>query len=148
MFLHVGIIHLLLNMVAQVTAGAQLEKEMGGLPLRSSKMALALMFRAAGTLAFLLVYFAGGIFGNVLGGSFSRTGIPSVGASGCLFAVNACFLIDLCLHWKYEDRPKLKVNALLERVPISDELRMSCLGLVSGNRVCYRYRHRIYVSVT
>jgi membrane associated rhomboid family serine protease len=28
-FLHVGIIHLLLNMVAQVTAAAQVEREMG-----------------------------------------------------------------------------------------------------------------------
>lgn len=28
-FLHVGIIHLLLNMLAQITAGAQVEREMG-----------------------------------------------------------------------------------------------------------------------
>ncbi|WWD21085.1 hypothetical protein CI109_105566 [Kwoniella shandongensis] len=92
-FLHVGIIHLLLNMVAQVTAAAQVEREMGTVP-------------------FLLVYMAGGIYGFVLGGNFSRTGIPSAGASGALFATNACVLVDLVLHWKYEERPKLKAFLL------------------------------------
>ena len=51
-------------------------------------------------------------------------GIPSVGASGALVAVvcpyllileradrkNACVAVDLMLHWKYEERPKLKVS--------------------------------------
>jgi membrane associated rhomboid family serine protease len=31
-FLHVGAIHLILNMLAQLTAGAQIEREMGELP--------------------------------------------------------------------------------------------------------------------
>jgi len=52
-FLHVGIIHLGLNMIAQITAGAQVEREMGTIP-------------------FLLVYFAGGIYGFILGGVISR----------------------------------------------------------------------------
>ncbi|WWC73184.1 uncharacterized protein I206_107150 [Kwoniella pini CBS 10737] len=92
-FLHVGIVHLLLNMIAQITAAAQVEREMGTIP-------------------FLIVYMAGGIYGFVLGGNFSRTGIPSVGASGALFATNACVLVDLILHWKYEERPKLKAFLL------------------------------------
>ncbi|WWC97876.1 hypothetical protein V866_004763 [Kwoniella sp. B9012] len=92
-FLHVGIVHLLLNMLAQIIAGAQVEREMGTIP-------------------FLIVYMAGGIYGFVLGGNFSRTGIPSVGASGALFATNACVLVDLVLHWKYEERPKLKAFLL------------------------------------
>lgn len=101
-FLHVGVIHLLLNMLAQVTAAAQVEREMGTIP-------------------FLIVYMAGGIYGFLLGGNFSRSGIPSVGASGALFATvgvardvtdckNACVLVDLLMHWKYEERPKLKVG--------------------------------------
>lgn len=65
--MHVGLIHLALNMIAQVLAAAQVEREMGTIP-------------------FLIVYFAGGIYGFVLGGNFSRSGIPSVGASGALFA--------------------------------------------------------------
>jgi membrane associated rhomboid family serine protease len=63
-------------MIAQVTAGAQVEREMGTVP-------------------FLLVYFAGGIYGFVLGGNFSRTGIPSVGASGALFATVGTYSIGL-----------------------------------------------------
>jgi len=47
----------------------------------------------SGSIPFLIVYFAGGLFGNVLGGNFSRVGIPSVGASGALVAV-VCF--DSC----------------------------------------------------
>ncbi len=54
-------------MVAQLLAASQVEREMGTIP-------------------FLMVYMAGGIYGFVLGGNFSRTGIPSVGASGALFA--------------------------------------------------------------
>ncbi|WVQ81172.1 hypothetical protein IAT38_003294 [Cryptococcus sp. DSM 104549] len=92
-FLHVGIIHLALNMFAQVTAAAQVEREMGTIP-------------------FLIVYMVGGIYGFVLGGNFSRTGVPSAGASGALFATNACVLVDLVLHWKYEERPKLKAFLL------------------------------------
>ena len=37
-FLHVGIIHFLLNMVAQVFAGSQVEKEMGKSPLSRWKL--------------------------------------------------------------------------------------------------------------
>lgn len=66
-FLHVGIIHLIVNMLVQITASAQVEREMGTVP-------------------FLIVYMLGGIYGFVLGGNFTRTGIPSVGASGALFA--------------------------------------------------------------
>ncbi|OXG16240.1 rhomboid family membrane protein [Cryptococcus neoformans Tu401-1] len=92
-FLHVGIIHLIVNMLVQITASAQVEREMGTVP-------------------FLIVYMLGGIYGFVLGGNFTRTGIPSVGASGALFATNACVLVDLVLHWKYEERPKLKAFLL------------------------------------
>lgn len=54
-------------MLVQITASAQVEREMGTIP-------------------FLIVYMLGGIYGFVLGGNFTRTGIPSVGASGALFA--------------------------------------------------------------
>ncbi|OXH49895.1 hypothetical protein J004_03928 [Cryptococcus neoformans] len=80
-------------MLVQITASAQVEREMGTVP-------------------FLIVYMLGGIYGFVLGGNFTRTGIPSVGASGALFATNACVVVDLVLHWKYEERPKLKAFLL------------------------------------
>jgi membrane associated rhomboid family serine protease len=47
-FLHAGIIHLLLNMFAQIILSGQVEKEMG-------------------SGGFTILYFAAGIFGNILG---------------------------------------------------------------------------------
>lgn len=66
-------------MVAQITAGAQVEREMGTVP-------------------FLIVYMAGGIYGFVLGGNFGRVGIPSVGASGALFATVSLYLQSGITH--------------------------------------------------
>lgn len=76
-FLHVGVVHLLVNMLGQMIIGTQVEREMGTVP-------------------FLIVYFASGVYGFLLGGNFSRTGIPSAGASGALFgAVSVARLVYL-----------------------------------------------------
>lgn len=45
------------------------------------------MLMIPGTIPYLIVYFAGGIYGFVLGGNFGRVGVPSAGASGALFAI-------------------------------------------------------------
>lgn len=71
-------------MVAQIFAGAQIEKDMGKYSDHAFVTALLILI---GSIPFLIVYFAGGLFGNILGGNFSRTGIPSVGASGALVAI-------------------------------------------------------------
>ncbi|TRM60234.1 rhomboid family-domain-containing protein [Schizophyllum amplum] len=89
-FLHAGIVHLLLNMFAQVTVSAQIEREMG-------------------SGGFFLTYFAAGIFGNILGGNFALVGIPSVGASGAIFGTVAVTWVDLFAHWKYQYRPVRKL---------------------------------------
>ncbi|KAI0788669.1 rhomboid family-domain-containing protein [Abortiporus biennis] len=89
-FLHSGIIHFLLNMLAQCTASAEVEREMG-------------------SVGFLILYFATGIFGNVLGGNFSLVGAPSVGASGAIFGTIAVAWIDLFAHWKLHYRPGRKL---------------------------------------
>ncbi|KAI0307885.1 hypothetical protein B0F90DRAFT_1930886 [Multifurca ochricompacta] len=85
-FLHAGFIHIALNMLAQVTAAAEIEREMG-------------------SGGFFILYFAAGIFGNVLGGNFSLVGVPSVGASGAIFGTLAVTWVDLFAHWKILDRP-------------------------------------------
>ncbi|KAJ8496908.1 hypothetical protein ONZ45_g12260 [Pleurotus djamor] len=85
-FLHAGIIHILLNMLAQLSLSAQIEREMG-------------------SGGFFITYFAAGIFGNVLGGNFSLVGIPSVGASGAIFGTIAVTWVDLFAHWRYHYRP-------------------------------------------
>ncbi|KAK7468811.1 hypothetical protein VKT23_003311 [Stygiomarasmius scandens] len=89
-FLHAGFIHLLLNMFAQLTITAQIEREMG-------------------SGGFFITYFAAGIFGNVLGGNFALVGIPSVGASGAIFGTVAVTWVDLFAHWKYQYRPVRKL---------------------------------------
>jgi len=85
-FLHAGIIHILLNMFAQMTLSAQIEREMG-------------------SGGFIITYFASGIFGNVLGGNFALVGVPSIGASGAIFGTLAVTWVDLFAHWKYQYRP-------------------------------------------
>ncbi|ESK97994.1 rhomboid family protein [Moniliophthora roreri MCA 2997] len=89
-FLHAGFIHILLNLFAQMSITAQIEREMG-------------------SGGFFITYFAAGIFGNVLGGNFSLVGAPSVGASGAIFGTIAVTWVDLFAHWKYQYRPVRKL---------------------------------------
>ncbi|KAF5375122.1 hypothetical protein D9758_000362 [Tetrapyrgos nigripes] len=89
-FLHAGFVHLLLNMLAQLSIAAQIEREMG-------------------SGGFIITYFAAGIFGNVLGGNFALVGVPSVGASGAIFGTVAVTWIDLFAHWRYQYRPVRKL---------------------------------------
>ncbi|KZT44542.1 rhomboid-domain-containing protein, partial [Sistotremastrum suecicum HHB10207 ss-3] len=93
-FIHAGLVHILLNMLAQLTVSAQVEREMG----------------SAG---FLILYFSAGIFGNVLGGNFALVGAPSVGASGAIFGTVAVTWIDLFAHWKYKYRPVRQLVLLI-----------------------------------
>ncbi|KAF9646113.1 rhomboid-domain-containing protein [Thelephora ganbajun] len=92
-FLHAGIIHFLFNMLAQVTAAGQIEREMG----------------SAG---FIITYTAAGIFGNILGGNFALPGVPSVGASGAIFGMFAVEWVDLFAHWRYIYRPARRLAFL------------------------------------
>jgi len=78
-------------MLAQLTAGAEIERDMG-------------------SGGFIVLYFAAGIFGNVLGGNFSLVGIPSVGASGAIFGTIAVTWVDLFAHWKIIYRPGRRVR--------------------------------------
>ncbi|GAA5844877.1 hypothetical protein JCM9279_000028 [Rhodotorula babjevae] len=98
-FLHAGVVHLLLNMLAQCTSSAQVERMMG-------------------TPRFLVVYFASGFFGFILGANFALVGLPSVGASGAIFGTHAALLVDLLAHWKIEYRPKRKLAFLIVEIII------------------------------
>ncbi|KAJ6519738.1 hypothetical protein C8R45DRAFT_952543 [Mycena sanguinolenta] len=89
-FLHAGFVHIILNMLAQLTVSAQVEREMG-------------------SGGFFITYFAAGIFGNVLGANFALVGRPSIGASGAIFGTVAVTWVDLFAHWKYHYRPVRKL---------------------------------------
>ncbi|KAG8931775.1 hypothetical protein FRC02_002182 [Tulasnella sp. 418] len=92
-FLHAGLVHIFLNMFVQWTLAGQVEREMGSIP-------------------FTLLYFAAGIFGNILGGNFAMVGLPSVGASGAIFGTVGTLWVDLIAHWQYEYRPVKKARPL------------------------------------
>jgi len=124
-FLHAGFIHIILNMLAQLTISAQIEREMG-------------------SVGFLITYFAAGIFGNVLGGNFSLVGAPSLGASGAIFGTVAVTWVDLFAHWKYQYRPGRKLawmtvellfGIAIGYIPYVDNfahLGGLCMGLLVG----------------
>ncbi|KAM0751820.1 rhomboid-domain-containing protein [Meredithblackwellia eburnea MCA 4105] len=107
-FLHAGIVHIILNLLAQCVSAAQVERQMG-------------------TPKFLLVYFPAGIFGFVLGANFALVGQPSVGASGAIFGTHAAILVDLLAHWGIEYRPKRKLFYLILEIVVG-----LALGLVPG----------------
>jgi len=98
-FLHAGFVHIALNMLAQLTAAAEIEREMG----------------SAG---FFILYFTAGIFGNVLGGNFSLVGVPSVGASGAIFGTIAVTWVDLFAHWKLLYKPATRLFWMLAELII------------------------------
>ncbi|KXL46916.1 hypothetical protein M433DRAFT_133744 [Acidomyces richmondensis BFW] len=85
-FIHAGFIHIGFNLLLQLTLGRDVE-------------------RLIGSVRFFIVYFAAGIFGFVLGGNFSATGIVSCGCSGSLFGILAITLLDLLYTWKQRKSP-------------------------------------------
>ncbi|GAA5984147.1 hypothetical protein JCM11641_000329 [Rhodosporidiobolus odoratus] len=99
MFLHAGVVHLVLNMLAQCFSSALVERMMG-------------------TPRFLVLYLASGIFGFILSANFALVGIPSVGASGAIFGTNAALLVDLLTHWSIEYRPVRKLLLLIVELVI------------------------------
>lgn len=89
-FIHAGFVHIFFNLLVQLTLGAQIEKIIG-------------------SPAYFLVYFAGGIGGNLLGGNFGLIGQPALGASGAIYTCISIELIDLVYNWKYEYRAKTRL---------------------------------------
>jgi membrane associated rhomboid family serine protease len=89
-FVHAGFVHILFNLMVQLTLCAQIE------------ILISTPFYA-------LIYFAGGIGGNLLGGNFGLVGQPSVGASGAIYTCISAELVDLCYNWKYEYKPKTRL---------------------------------------
>lgn len=85
-FMHAGLIHILFNMLLQLTIGKEMEQAIG--PIR-----------------FFLVYMSAGIFGCVMGANYAQEGIPSVGASGSLFGVIGLVLLDLLYSWQERKSP-------------------------------------------
>jgi membrane associated rhomboid family serine protease len=79
-FLHGGLIHIVVNVLTQLIIGIKMERKIGSLRLA-------------------IIYFASGIFGNVMSGNFAPKGSASVGCSSSLFGIIALFLLDMLFDW-------------------------------------------------
>ncbi|CAK7901825.1 hypothetical protein CAAN1_06S05996 [[Candida] anglica] len=73
-FLHAGFLHILFNLLLQVTMGASIE-------------------RSIGVLKYAIIYMSSGIAGFLLGANYTPAGIASTGASGSLFGIVATNIV-------------------------------------------------------
>ncbi|KAI8594942.1 DHHC zinc finger membrane protein [Dissophora ornata] len=99
-FLHGGIIHLLFNLLFQLRTGADLERDMG-------------WWR------FSIIYMISGVAGFILGGNFAPILSPSMGASGAIFGLIGCLVLDLLQNWKLVVRPCWELTKLSIMVLVS-----------------------------
>lgn len=93
-FLHGGVLHLVVNMFVYQQSGWALEKMYGSLPVAS-------------------VLLVAGLAGNVLGGVFGPLTLISVGASGAIFGIIGMELMDLLRRWKQLVQPKRQLIIFL-----------------------------------
>ncbi|KAF9977005.1 hypothetical protein BGZ73_007311 [Actinomortierella ambigua] len=107
-FLHGGIVHLLFNLMFQVRTGADLERDMG-------------------FIRFGIIYMISGIVGFVFGANFAPMLSPSMGASGALFGLIGCLLLDLLQNWRLVVNPCWELTKLLGMILFS-----FLLGLLPG----------------
>jgi len=78
-FFHVGLGHLVLNLIAQIPLGLQLERQLGSTRL-------------------IILYFGSAIAGNL----FSAVFLPyqlEVGASTAIYGLGSYYFVDLVVHW-------------------------------------------------
>jgi len=62
-----------------------------------------------GSLAYTIVFMAGGIGGNLLGSNFGLIGQPALGASGAIYTFISFEIVDLVYNWNYVRR-QLKIH--------------------------------------
>ena len=108
LFLHAGIVHILLNLIAQILIGGKIE-------------------RTIGVVRTVIIYFTSGIFGFIFGGNFSAEGLTRVGCSGAVFSLIALSLLDILYHWKSIKYPKLQLICHLFDIIVN-----LVLGLLPG----------------
>ncbi|KAI1307892.1 hypothetical protein EDD11_004364 [Mortierella claussenii] len=99
-FLHGGVVHLLFNLAFQMRTGADLERDMG-------------WWR------FGIIYMCSGIVGFVFGGNFAPLLSPSMGASGAIFGLIGCLVLDLIQNWKLIVRPCWELSKLSIMILVS-----------------------------
>ena len=100
-FLHGGWIHLIMNLSFQVRAGFDLEKDLGS-------------FRMG------VIYLISGVGGFIFGSSVnSNMNSASVGASGSLYGIIACLLLDLIQNWTLIKEPFKELMKMVGMILVS-----------------------------
>ncbi|CAF1229118.1 unnamed protein product [Adineta steineri] len=85
-FLHAGVIHIGMNIITQLLFGLVIERKIG-------------------TFRLIVIYFASGIFGLVLGSNFAPEGFVRIGCSGSVFGLIAVAHLDLLYNWAHKKHP-------------------------------------------
>ncbi|KAI7820852.1 rhomboid family-domain-containing protein [Gamsiella multidivaricata] len=99
-FLHGGVVHLLFNLMFQMRTGADLERDMG-------------WWRIG------IIYMTSGIVGFIFGGNFAPLLSPSMGASGAIFGLIGCLVLDLIQNWRLVVRPCWELSKLSLMILVS-----------------------------
>ncbi|KAI9245378.1 hypothetical protein BDA99DRAFT_447876, partial [Phascolomyces articulosus] len=86
LFVHSGLVHWSLNLLALAQLGFKLERLMGGW-------------------RFGVAYVTSGIFGNVFGANFASPTTPTLGCGASVFGLMGCSAIDLALRWNDMKQP-------------------------------------------
>lgn len=91
-FLHAGILHILLNLIAQVRLGISLERQWG-------------------RIKFLIVYLGAGVAGNLMS-CLIQPDTVSVGASGAILGLVGGYFAHIILIWKKLERKEKKIQVI------------------------------------
>ncbi|KAG0168918.1 hypothetical protein DFQ28_007361 [Apophysomyces sp. BC1034] len=94
MFMHAGIIHFAVNMVAHLRLGSKLECAVG--PIR-----------------FIVMYFVAGFSGFLFSAVLAEVWTTSMGCSGAIFGLIGYMFIDIMVHWRAIPRPVVELLKLL-----------------------------------
>ncbi|KAI9483014.1 MAG: hypothetical protein EXX96DRAFT_556534 [Benjaminiella poitrasii] len=81
LFIHTGLIHLIINLAVLICFGMKVEKVMN-------------------SLRFTMLYIGAGVFGHALGANFAPPTTPFLGFSSSLFGLIGFLYIDLISNWK------------------------------------------------
>ncbi|KAI9361304.1 hypothetical protein BD770DRAFT_360773 [Pilaira anomala] len=88
LFMHSGIVQLILNMVSHIWIGHLVERRIN-------------------SIRYSTIWVGSGVFGYIFGAIFVPEGNVSVGCSASLMGVMGFLVIDLILNWKHITRPRI-----------------------------------------
>ncbi|EPB85660.1 hypothetical protein HMPREF1544_07567 [Mucor circinelloides 1006PhL] len=108
LFIHTGLIHLIINLAVLIILGTKVEKIIN-------------------SLRFSLLYIGSGVFGHALGASFAPPTTPFLGCSSSLFGLFGFLYVDLMYNWRRLEQPIRYLIKLLLGTALS-----FILGLLPG----------------